>query len=194
MAQVSSGAGSMVRWHRLLTLSISMISLAAVGDVAGATPKPTAAARSTAVEIRREALLPPNGPVGRPLPLASHWNVGSVRGTFEPAHQIELIQRGSHILPWCAWPQPSLDDPKQRDPPRPWTMKTNLPVFSMALVRGKKGARRWLLYAHSPLADRKGVRITIPDYKDVTVDIPRAGVFCLIEEAVGKTSIVDLGQ
>ena len=78
-------------------------------------PAPTDAARRAAEAIRREALLPPNGPAGRPLPLASHWNVGSVKGTFEPAHQMELIQRGSHILPWCAWPEGNLDDPKGRE-------------------------------------------------------------------------------
>ena len=78
-------------------------------------PEPTAAARRTAEVIRREALLPPTGPKGRPLPLVSHWNVGSVKGTFEPAHQIELIQRGSHVLPWLAWPQGDPDNAKQRD-------------------------------------------------------------------------------
>lgn len=69
-----------------------------------AADQPTAAARRVAVEIRREALLPPGGPQGRPLPLASHWNVGTVRGTFEPDHQIGLIQQGHHVLPWMSWP------------------------------------------------------------------------------------------
>lgn len=115
MAHVNSAARSLFRWRRVLILSISTTSLAAAASVAGAVAKPTAAARGAAVEIRREALLPPNGPAGRPLPLASHWNVGTVKNTFQPAHQIELIQRGSHILPWCAWPQPNLADPKRRD-------------------------------------------------------------------------------
>ena len=66
---------------------------------------PTTAARRVAAEIRREALLPPNGVDGRPLPLASHWNVGTVRRSFEPDHQIGLIQAGHHILPWMSWPQ-----------------------------------------------------------------------------------------
>lgn len=66
--------------------------------------QPTAAARQVAEEIRREALLPPRGPAGRPLPLASHWNVGTVEGTFEPDHQIGLIQEGHHVLPWLSWP------------------------------------------------------------------------------------------
>jgi len=89
----------------------------ATGAGAGATgepPTPTDAARRAAETIRRETLLPPNGPAGRPLPLASHWNMGSVKGTFEPDHQIELIQRGSYILPWCAWPTGNPTEPKQR--------------------------------------------------------------------------------
>lgn len=65
---------------------------------------PTEAAKRAAKEIIEEALLPPNGPKGRPLPLASHWNVGTVRGTFEPDHQIGLIQKGHHVLPWMSWP------------------------------------------------------------------------------------------
>ena len=69
------------------------------------------------------------------------------------------------------------------DEPRPWTHKTNIPVFSLALVRGEKGARRWLLYAHSPLKDRQGVRITIPSYGPVTLDVPRAGAFYTLDEA-----------
>jgi len=73
------------------------------------------------------------------------------------------------------------------DAPRPWSLKTNIPVFSLALARGEKGARRWLLYAHSPLKDRKGVQITIPDYGNVTVDVPRAGGFYVVEEKTRQT-------
>jgi hypothetical protein len=68
------------------------------------------------------------------------------------------------------------------DAPRPWTQKTNIPVFSLALVRGERGARRWLVYAHSPLEDRRGVKITVPDYGKISIDVPRAGAFFLIEE------------
>jgi hypothetical protein len=78
------------------------------------------------------------------------------------------------------------------DPPRPWDLKTNLPVFSLALVKGDKGARRWLLYAHSPLEDRKDVEITLPDFGVVMVDVPRAGAFYVIDEATKKTSRVEL--
>jgi len=46
-----------------------------------------------------------------------------------------------------------------------------------ALVRGGAPARRWLVYAHSPLEDRRGVEITPPEFGEVTVDVPRTGAF-----------------
>jgi hypothetical protein len=75
------------------------------------------------------------------------------------------------------------------DPPRPWTQKTNLPVFSLARVTGDPGRRRWLVYAHSPLEDRNGVRITIPGCANpITVDVPRKGAFYVVSEGTGKTT------
>ena len=68
------------------------------------------------------------------------------------------------------------------DPPRPWTMRTNIPVFSLALVTGQEPQRRWLLYAHSPLEDRHDVQITIPEFGEVAVEVRRAGAFYAIDE------------
>jgi hypothetical protein len=76
-------------------------------------------------------------------------------------------------------------------PERPWGETTNLPVFSLALVQGKQGNRQWLIYAHSPLEDREGVAVTIPDFQDVQVDAPRAGVFYLVDERTGKVQRVE---
>jgi hypothetical protein len=80
------------------------------------------------------------------------------------------------------------------DPPRPWKLTTNLPVFSLALVRGEAPDRRWLIYAHSPLRDRRGVEITLLDFGKVKVDIPRAGAFFLVEERTRGTTPVDQGE
>jgi hypothetical protein len=68
------------------------------------------------------------------------------------------------------------------DPKRPWEMTTNLPVFSLALVLGEPGSRRWLVYAHSPLENRRGVEITLPNFGPLELDVPQAGAFCLVEE------------
>lgn len=68
------------------------------------------------------------------------------------------------------------------DAPRPWTMTTDIPVFSMALVQGDAGRRRWLVYAHAPLGDRRDVRITLSDFGEITVDVLRAGSLFIVEE------------
>jgi hypothetical protein len=68
------------------------------------------------------------------------------------------------------------------DPPRPWKLDTEIPVYSIAFVDGTKGNRRWLVYAHSPLQDRNNVEITIPDYGKITVDVPVAGAFYTVDE------------
>jgi hypothetical protein len=88
-------------WGRLLIV-LGVVWMPAFST---AEDQPTAAARRAAEEIRREALLPNRGPEGRPLPLASHWNVGTVPGSFEPDHQIGLIQNGHRVLPWMSWPE-----------------------------------------------------------------------------------------
>lgn len=68
------------------------------------------------------------------------------------------------------------------DPPRPWKQTTNIPVFSMALVRGEAGSRQWLIYAHSPLENRDNVQVTVPEYGQATIDVPRAGAFYTVDE------------
>jgi len=69
------------------------------------------------------------------------------------------------------------------DPPRPWELTTRMSVFTLARVIGEKPKREWLLYAHAPMGDKKGVRITIPDYGPITVDVALAGSFHLVKEA-----------
>ena len=67
-------------------------------------------------------------------------------------------------------------------PPRPWKLETEIPVFAVALELGEKPARRWLIVAHSPVQDRKGVRITLPGYGPVTADVAVKGTFVFVEE------------
>jgi len=68
------------------------------------------------------------------------------------------------------------------DPPRPWRLDTEIPVFSLALVDGAAGDRRWLVYAHSPLQARGDVEITIPDYGRITMDVSVEGAFYVADE------------
>ena len=70
-------------------------------------------------------------------------------------------------------------------PQRPWKLDTPIPVFALALEQGEAPGRQWLLYAHAPTGGRKNVKITIPNFKAVTVDVPVAGAFFVVDERTG---------
>jgi hypothetical protein len=72
----------------------------------------------------------------------------------------------------------------------PWELHWDVAVYSLALVMGKAPERQWLLYAHSPVKQRKGVKLTIPGYRQVAVDTSPAGVFYLVDERTGRVEAV----
>ena len=72
------------------------------------------------------------------------------------------------------------------DPWRPWGLHTQLPVFSLALVVGEKPTREWLIYAYAPLGPKPNVKVTIPDFAPVTIDVPQSGGFYRVEEKTRK--------
>ena len=80
------------------------------------------------------------------------------------------------------------------DKDRPWNLDTDIPVFSLALVRGEKPKRRWLLYGHSALEDRENVTIALPEFGNIEVDVPRAGAFYVIDERDGTVTPVVAAQ
>ncbi len=72
-------------------------------------------------EIRDEATRSNGSDIGRPLPLAAHWNnAGAKREGFSPEYQLQLLEQGRHILPWMEWPPTaeSLDHNFKPDDPR----------------------------------------------------------------------------
>ena len=88
----------MYLWRIVLAMAIST-SVGALADENTAS--------KTAEEIRKEVLLPPNGPEGRPLPLAGHWNSGIYEKPtgWAPTSQMRMIQDGHYLLPWVDHPQ-----------------------------------------------------------------------------------------
>jgi hypothetical protein len=76
------------------------------------------------------------------------------------------------------------------DPPGTWALNTQLPVFALALVKGAAPDRQWLLYAHAPMGERRSVLITIPDYKQVVVDVSVGGSFYLVDERLNNVQLV----
>ena len=98
-----------------MTFGLTAVVLAGqpVAVATAAEPAPSATAHRVAKRISHEALLPPNGPEGRPLPLVSHWNMGSYGRGWTPQYQMELLDEGHYILPWLGWPRGNPDaDPK----------------------------------------------------------------------------------
>lgn len=104
--------------------------------------------------------------------------------------------RGGRLVPNPAHPHPYATDlppaiealPRwflldtNLDPERPWALRTEIPVFSLVRELGAPPQRRWLLYAHAPLGPRANVRIRIPGYGPVAVDVPVGGSFHLVDE------------
>lgn len=78
------------------------------------------------------------------------------------------------------------------NPPRPWELTTEIPVFSLAYKLGEAPKRSWLVYAHAPLRDYQNVKITIPDYQSISIPVPREGVFYEVAEADGSVKKVDV--
>jgi hypothetical protein len=76
------------------------------------------------------------------------------------------------------------------DPAGGWSLGTQLPVFSLALVRGNAPRREWLVYANAPAGVRRDVRITVPDFGPIRLDVPVAGTYRLISESSGKVTEV----
>ena len=76
------------------------------------------------------------------------------------------------------------------DPPRPWTLDTEIPVFSVALVIGKAPKREWLIYAHSPLRNYSKVKIFVPGYREIHLKSAVPGCFYhVIEESQSITLV-----
>jgi len=68
------------------------------------------------------------------------------------------------------------------NPRFPWDGATDIRVFSLALVKGHDPNREWLVYAYSPLGERKNVKLTVPGFGRIQVDLSTAGSFFLVDE------------
>jgi hypothetical protein len=77
------------------------------------------------------------------------------------------------------------------NPPRPWTLATTLPVYALALERGQRPHREWLLYAFAPLDVEREAEVTIPGGPEVKITATTAGNFALVRE--GEPAAVPVG-
>jgi len=134
---------------------------------------------NVAKAISTEATRKNFGLEGRPLPLVCSWQCGHYRADhnagWRPENQMRLIEEGHYLLPWFS---------------HPWEYHWPVNVFSLALVRGKKPNRRWLIYTHSPRGDQQDVRVTIPDYDEIRITSTVGGSFYVVGEVEGTVSRV----
>ncbi|MBI4026327.1 MAG: PKD domain-containing protein [Verrucomicrobia bacterium] len=72
----------------------------------------------------------------------------------------------------------------------PWTLETEIPVYALALAKGKPPTREWLVYAHAPRRPRLNVEIIVPEFGPITVDVPQAGAFFHVSEQSKKMTVV----
>lgn len=119
--------------------------------------------------------------------LEAFWRHGQLVPNTAQQHpyQVDIPEKYQNVPRWFL-----LDT--NLDAKRPWTPSTNIPVFSLAIALGEIGSRRWLLYAHSPLENRRNVEITLPEFGKLTIDVPRAGTFQLVEETGRKITPLNL--
>lgn len=78
------------------------------------------------------------------------------------------------------------------DSKRPWTLETDIPVFSLALVLGEKPTREWLVYAHSPLREIHAVTVTLPGTTTIKLDVTPGGNFYHVVEKNGSEAVFQL--
>ncbi|MGA2618917.1 MAG: LamG-like jellyroll fold domain-containing protein [Thermoguttaceae bacterium] len=68
------------------------------------------------------------------------------------------------------------------DNARPPASQTEIPVFALVMVLGSPPNREWLVLANAPRRARPGVEITVPEYGEITVDVPQSGSFYHVRE------------
>jgi hypothetical protein len=123
------------------------------------------------------ALLESLSRIRNAVELSDFWKHGSlVANTAYPhPYQVALPKEVAIASRWFL-----LDT--DRDPPRPWTLGTTLPVLALAIVRGEKPNRRWLVYAHAPLGNVAGVKLSVPDFGSVMMDVSEGGTRMIVVE------------
>lgn len=80
------------------------------------------------------------------------------------------------------------------DPSWPWSLDTEVPVFSLALYLGTAPKREWLIYAFSPLKERKKIKVSIPGYKQVQINAAPAGTYWYVREEGDKVDALPLRE
>jgi len=121
--------------------------------------------------------------------LNGFWRFGRLVENPEGGHPYQANLPPEMAL-WARW---FLLD-SSANPPRPWELMTPLRVFALALERGERGRREWLVYAFSPTDDELQAEVKIPGGNITRVRAARGGAFTLVAERDGSTHPVSYIQ
>ena len=110
----------------------------------------------------------------------------------------ELVENPSHPHPYqenipaeyAAKPRWFMLD-NSLEPKRPWTLMTEIPLFSLALVLGKAPNREWLIYAHAPSGKQAKVSVSLPGYGMLDIQGEPAGLYYQVLEKSKTVSLID---
>jgi hypothetical protein len=129
-----------------------------------------------------DAVLEAVGEVHRVEDLRRFWRLGALVANPSSSHpyRSNIPKRYETAPRWFL-----LD--AEPNPEQPWTLDTEIPVFSLALVLGQAPNREWLVYVFSPISSYQGVSIELPGFGSVKVSSDSAGSFYVVNEATGKT-------
>ncbi|QXD16952.1 hypothetical protein GQ464_008465 [Rhodocaloribacter litoris] len=118
--------------------------------------------------------------------LKRFWRKGELvpNRTRQHPYQSRIPDKWKHVDRWFML-NTSLD------PPAPWQLETELPVFTLARVLGEEGTREWLLYTYAPVQSYHGVVVEVPGFGPATVDATPAGNFYLLRETDRQVLPVD---
>jgi hypothetical protein len=128
-----------------------------------------------------DAVLEAVGEVHRDEDLRRFWRLGELVPNPSSSHpyRSNVPKRYESAERWFL-----LD--AERNPEQPWTLGTEIPVFSLALVLGEAPNRRWLVYVFSPISSHPDVSIELPGFGSVKVSSDSAGGFFVVDESTRK--------
>ncbi|MCZ7644614.1 MAG: hypothetical protein M5U26_04900 [Planctomycetota bacterium] len=123
-------------------------------------------------------------------PREGTWAQGRLAGIVDDAKidELEALSHAYYGLKTSVDPA-EFDEPKENRQGRKQFAKTaEYRAWAQAQVLGNAPNRRWLVFAYAPRGDEKGVQITIPNFKAITLDVPQRGVFAVVDEAGGSVA------
>ena len=82
------------------------------------------------------------------------------------------------------------------NPEYPIGFDSEISVFTVALVKGQAPNREWLVSSNSPLQNRTGVWVTLPEFGDILLEnVAIAGSYYVVNESTGQiTPLADVGD